>query len=189
MTDHESRYFMVGDYGCKYCDALGIPYDDEFRFSADNRSLRVTRMMAEYIHSEDDGGKISKIFLIYTDMESGISQKAMTVRLLPFHRREFTDESEITDSVKFDFYPSAESVLSNIVRSYVAEYLYSALVDSYCCEQSARMNAMDEADRNATQLMNELKLEYNHARQGKITREITEISAGARALKKKKGLR
>ena len=189
MTDHESRYFMVGDYGCKYCDALGIPYDDEFRFSADNPSMRVTRMMAEYILSEYDEGRISKIFLIYTDMESGISQKATTVRLLPFHRREFTDESEITDSVKFDFYPSAESVLSNIVRSYVAEYLYSALVDSYCCEQSARMNAMDEADRNATQLMNELKLEYNHARQGKITREITEISAGARALKKKKGLR
>ena len=48
------------------------------------------------------------------------------------------------------------------------------------------MNAMDEADRNANELMTELRLEYNHARQGKITREITEISAGARALKKKK---
>ena len=185
MTDHESRYFMIGDYGCKYCDALGIKYDDEFRYSADNPTMRRTREMAEYILTEYDEGRISKIFLIYTDMENSMSQKAKTVRLLPFHRKDFADEKDIPN-VSFDFFPSAESVLDNIVRSYVAEYLYSALVDSYCCEQSARMNAMDEADRNAAELMNALNLEYNHARQTKITSEITEISAGARALKKKK---
>ncbi len=184
-TDHESRYFMIGDYGCKYCDVRGIPYDAKFRYSADNPSMRITRNMAEYILTEFDEGNISKIFLIYTDMENSISQKAKTVRLLPFHRRDFADENQAAD-IEFDFYPSAETVLENIVRSYVAEYLYSALIDSYCCEQSARMNAMDEADRNAAELMNRLNLEYNHARQGKITREITEIAAGARALKRKK---
>ena len=186
QTDHESRYFMIGDYGCKYCDTLGIPYDAEFRYSADNPSMRITRQMAEYIIDEYDAGRISKIFLIYTDLVNGISQKAKTVRLLPFHRGDFSEENKTTDNVSFDFYPSVEVVLDNIVRSYVAEYLYSALVDSYCCEQSARMNAMDEADRNAAELMNRLNLEYNHARQSKITREITEIAAGARALKKKK---
>ncbi len=186
ITEHESRFFMVGDYGCKYCDALGIEYDAEFRFSADNPSMRVTRMMADYILSEYDEGKISKIFLIYTDLENGISQKAKTVRLLPFHRQDFYDDKTLSEDVDYKFFPSAESVLDNIVSSYVAEYLYSALVDSFCCEQSARMNAMDEADKNATQLMGELNLEYNHARQSKITREITEIASGARALKRKK---
>ena len=185
MTDHESRYFMVGDYGCKYCDALGIEYDDKFRFSADNPTMRTTRQMAEYILELYDEKKISKIFLIYTDMKNSVAQSAMTVRLLPFHRGDFLEEGERED-VSFDFHPSPEKVLDNIVRSYVAEYLYSALVDSYCCEQSARMNAMDEADRNAAQLMNSLRLEYNHARQSKITQEITEISAGAKALRKKK---
>ncbi len=184
-TDHESRYYMIGDFGCKYCEVQKIPYDDKFRFSADNPSMRVTRQMTEYILSEYDEGRISKVFLIYTDMENGISQKATTVRLMPFHRRDFADDAQASD-VEFEFYPSAESVLDNIVRSYVAEYLYSALVDSFCCEQSARMNAMDEADRNAAELMNRLNLEYNHARQSKITREITEIAAGARALKRKK---
>ena len=185
MTDHESRYFMVGDYGCKYCETYGIPYEDKFRFSADNPTMRRTREMAEQILTEYDEGRISKIFLIYTDLENSLSQRARTVRLLPFHRKDFTDEKDIPN-VHFDFFPSPEKVLENIVRSYVAEYLYSALVDSYCCEQSARMNAMDEADRNATNLMTELNLEYNHARQSKITSEITEIAAGARALKKKK---
>ena len=186
MTDHESRYYMVGDYGCRYCDALDIEYDGEFRFSADNPTMRRTRRMAEYILSEYDEGIISKIFLIYTDLENGMSQRAKTVRLLPFHRKDFTDDAALQDNVRFEFFPSPESVLANIVRSYVAEYLYSALVDSYCCEQSARMNAMDEADRNANELMTQLRLEYNHARQGKITSEITEISAGARALRNKK---
>ena len=185
ITDHESRYFMIGDYGCKYCEALGIEYDAKFRYSADNPTMRRTREMAEYILSLYDEKKISKIFLIYTDMENSISQKEKTVRLLPFHRGDFLEENERED-VHFDFHPSVEKVLDNIVRSYVAEYLYSALVDSYCCEQSARMNAMDEADRNAAQLMNSLRLEYNHARQSKITQEITEISAGAKALRKKK---
>ena len=185
LTDHPSRLFMVGEYGCKYCDTRGIKYDDKFRFSADNPSMRRTRRMTEYILSLYDAGEISKIFLIYTDLENGIYQKAKTVRLLPFHRGDFSPES-VQEPVNFDFYPSAEKVLENIVRSYVAEYLYSALVDSYCCEQGARMNAMDEADRNAAELMNSLRLEYNHARQSKITREITEISSGARALKKKK---
>ena len=184
--DHDSVYYMIGDYGCKYCDVHGIPYDDQFRFSADNPSMNRTRRMAEYILSEYDAGKISKIFLIYTNLENGIQQRAITVRLLPFHRKDFYTPDQIDENLRFDFYPSAENVLENIVRSYVAEYLYSALVDSYCCEQSARMNAMDEADKNATKLMGELRLEYNHARQSKITQEITEISAGTRALKKKK---
>ncbi len=185
ITDHENRFFMIGDYGCKYCDALGIEYDAKFRYSADNPTMRTTRQMAEYILSLYDDKEISKIFLIYTDMENNISQKAKTIRLLPFHRGDFLDESERED-VSFDFHPSVEKVLDNIVRSYVAEYLYSALVDSFCCEQSARMNAMDEADRNAAQLMNSLRLEYNHARQSKITQEITEIAGGAKALRKKK---
>ena len=51
MTDHESRYFMIGDYGCKYCDALGLEYDAKFRYSADNPTMRRTREMAEYIMS------------------------------------------------------------------------------------------------------------------------------------------
>ena len=186
MTDHESKYFMVGDFGCKYCDARHIPYDERFKFSADNPTMRRTRQMADYILSMYDSGEISKIFLIYTDLENQVSQKATTVRLLPFHRKDFTDENDKEPEALFDFYPSAETVLKNIVRSYVAEYLYSALVDSFCCEQSARMNAMDEADKNAARLMAELRLEYNHARQSKITSEITEISSGARALKKKK---
>ena len=59
--------------------------------------------------------------------------------------------------------------------------LYSALIDSFCCEQSARMAAMDSANQNAEKLLGELSLEFNRVRQAAITQEITEVSAGARA--------
>ena len=78
-----------------------------------------------------------------------------------------------------------EKVLDNVVPSYVAGYIYSALVDSFCSEQYARMTAMDSANMNAENLLEELYLKYNHIRQGAITQEITEVAAGAKSMKRK----
>jgi len=71
------------------------------------------------------------------------------------------------------------------VQSYLVGYVYSALVNSYSSEQSARMMAMDAADDNARDLLDRLSLEYNHLRQNAITQEITEISSGARSQRSK----
>ena len=65
-------------------------------------------------------------------------------------------------------------------------FIYSALIDSFCSEQNARMTAMDSANQNAQKLLSDLSIEYNHVRQGAITQEITEISSGAKALARKK---
>ena len=81
----------------------------------------------------------------------------------------------------FEFFPSVRPVLDNLIPSYVSGYIYSALIDSFCCEQNARMTAMDSANQNAEKLLGELSLEFNRVRQSAITQEITEISAGARA--------
>lgn len=184
---HPYLLYMVGEYGRRYCKAHDITYDERFAYSAENPTLRRSREMASIILDKYDNGEISKIFLIYTDMKNSDNQATTVVRLLPFHRGDFiTDTVEREVLHEFEYHPSAEKVLEHMVYSYIASYLYDALIDSYCSEQSARMNAMDEADKNAEELLNRLNLEYNHARQGKITQEITEISAGAKALKKKK---
>lgn len=70
------------------------------------------------------------------------------------------------------------------MRSYLTGFIYSALIDSFCSEQQARMTAMDSANRNAEELLGSLSLEYNRVRQAAITQEITEVSAGARAQRK-----
>ena len=76
--------------------------------------------------------------------------------------------------------PSVAKILDNLVLSYVTGFIYSALVDSYCAELTARMEAMNAAGNNADELLAELKLNYQRARQAAITGEITEITAGAR---------
>ena len=81
------------------------------------------------------------------------------------------------------FEPSAEEVLARVVPAYITGFLYSAMVDSFCAEQNARASAMDSANQNEDDMLRELQLEYNHERQGAITSEITEVSAGARSKK------
>ena len=90
------------------------------------------------------------------------------------------------NSTLFNFVPSAEEVLAAVTRSYISGFLYSALVDSFCCEQNARVTAMDAAGRNADELLSDLSLQLNRERQSAITQEITEISAGAKAQKHRK---
>ncbi len=85
----------------------------------------------------------------------------------------------------FVFTPSVGEVLDNIIPSYVSGYIYSALVDSFCSEQSARMSAMSAAGQNADKILSSLSLEYNRLRQAAITQVMTEISSGAKAQKHK----
>ena len=78
------------------------------------------------------------------------------------------------------------SVLDTIMPSCLTGYVYSALVNSFCAEQNARMSAMNAANDNAQKLLDELSVEYNRVRQAAITQEITEVSAGAKAQKRKR---
>ena len=136
----------------------------------------------------DDRGDLQRIFVVYTDMESGTSFQARSTRLLPFHRTYFdTPAKERAVTAPFEFLPNPQAVLDNLVPIYVSGFIYSALIDSFCCEQNARMMAMDSADQNAEKLLSELSLRYNRVRQSAITQEITEISAGARAQQQKHG--
>lgn len=187
IYDHDAKVYMVGEYGRKYCENHGIALAQDFNESADNPTLRRARAIADRLLGDFLSGEITKIYVIYTDLKNSVYQQAVDFRLLPFHRGDF-DSGTVEEEIKseFEFFPSMENVLDNMVRSYLAGYIYSCLVDSFCCEQSARMNAMDEANKNADELLANLNLQYNHARQSKITQEITEISSGARSLKRKK---
>ena len=79
--------------------------------------------------------------------------------------------------------PSPAEVMNHVVPNYVTGFIFGALVESFCCEQNARMTAMDSANRNAQEILDTLRVRFNHVRQGAITQEITEVSAGAAAQK------
>ncbi len=185
----DTKLFVVGEYGRRFFGQRGIPIERSFLYTAQNPTMARAREISSLLLDGFDRGELKEIYVIYTDMESAMSFQARAARLLPFHRTHFAGapagKGAMTE--RFEFYPDVRTVLNSVMRSYVTGFIYSALIDSFCCEQNARMTAMDNADRNAGKLLGELSLQYNRVRQAAITQEITEISAGARAQRQKKG--
>lgn len=180
------KRFVVGEYGRKFYKSRNIRFEEGFVYSAQNPTTAEAREIAGKLLHLFNAGEVAKLYVVYTDFTNGLNQMVTFSRLLPFHRGDFeTDAESVKIAESFEFYPSIEEVLDNIVPSYVSGFIYSAMIDSYCSELNARMNAMDEANRNAEEILNDLRVAYNHARQNKITQEITEITAGAAALRKK----
>ncbi len=189
MSEHDgTQLFVVGEYGRRYFSARGVEIEKSFIYTAQNPTFNRARMIADELLGKFLSGELRKIFVIYTDIE-GIKTDVRVTRLLPFHRADFiTPVPEKTVNVPFEFFPSEEKVLDSIVPSYVAGFIYSALVDSFCSEQEARMTAMDAANKSADELLTHLTKEYDRLRQDRITREIIEVSAGAQAQKQRKGM-
>jgi len=185
----DTKLFVVGEYGRHFFAQHKIPIERSFLYTAQNPTMDRAREISAILLDGFDRGEWSEIYIIYTDMSSPLSSQASSARLLPFHRSSFATPAagEKAVAVPFEFLPSVEEVLDSVMHSYVSGFIYSALIDSFCSEQNARMTAMDSADRNAQELLEELSLQYNQVRQAAITREITEISAGARAQRKKRG--
>lgn len=184
----DTKLFVVGEYGRRYFTQHGIPIEHSFLYTAQNPTMMRAREISALLLDGFNRGELKKIFVVYTDMENSMSFRARSTRLLPFHRTYFLDTAEHEKAVteQFEFLPDPKTVLHSIMQSYVSGFIYSALIDSFCCEQNARMSAMDNANRNAGELMGELSLQYNRVRQAAITGEITEVSAGARAQRQRK---
>ena len=180
MVNHsgENKLFVVGEYGRQYYTARHIPIEKSFLYTAQNPTLQRARDICDLLLDLYQRQELRKIYVIYTDLEGGMEASAKAVRLLPFHHAQFTDTAESHQPV-FQFLPDVEQVLDNIIPSYVTGFIYSALVDSFCSEQNARMAAMDSANQNAQALLDDLSAQFHHARQSAITQEITEISSGA----------
>ena len=179
--------YVVGEYGRRWFSQRGIPIEKSFLYTAQNPTLRRARQIGELLLERYDAGAINAVHVIYTDMKNGLEATVRQAQLLPLHRERFSAaKADTAGDPVFEFIPSAAAVLNNAVRSCLTGFIYSALVDSFCSEQSARMTAMNAADQNAEELLKDLSVQYNRARQAAITQEITEVSAGERAQRSKK---
>ena len=188
MADHpDTVLYVVGEYGRRWFAQRNIPIEKSFLYTAQNPTLGRARQIAELLLERYDAGEINAVVVIYTDMKNGLEAVVRQAQLLPLHRERFITAAANTakDDV-YEFIPSPNAVVNNAARSCLTGYIYSALVDSFCSEQSARMTAMNAADQNAEELLKDLSVQYNRARQAAITQEITEVSAGERAQRSKK---
>lgn len=187
LREHsDMKLFVVGEYGRHYFSRHNIPVERSFLYTAQNPTMDRAREISSILLDLYDRGKAEKIFVVYTDIKTSMLEEAKTTRILPFHRKVFA--SNVTEKAvltPFEFTPSVGEVLDNIIPSYVSGFIYSALVDSFCSEQDARMSAMSSANKNAEKILSNLSIQYNRLRQAAITQEITEISSGAKAQKRK----
>ena len=123
--------------------------------------------------------EFSEIRLAYTNFVSVLSQVPTTIPLLPLKKPETAEKEEGVRSCDTIYEGSSEEVFAAIVPEYLGGILYGALCESRAAEQAARRSAMDSATQNADEMIADLSLKFNRARQAAITQEITEIVAGS----------
>ncbi|MCI8786927.1 MAG: ATP synthase F1 subunit gamma [Eubacterium sp.] len=125
-------------------------------------------------------GEIGEIYLAYTHFKNTVSHEPTLMKLLPVEIDE-TEETE-NSNILMNYEPNDEEALDMIIPKYITSLFYGALVEAVASENGARMQAMDSATSNAEEMISDLSLKYNRARQGSITQELTEIIAGASAI-------
>lgn len=178
--------FVVGEYGRNYFKNHNIPIVEDFNYSPGNPNLDIAKEMSSVIFSEFDKGELKRVICIYTEMNKSRGISVKSTRLMPFESMVEETSSEMGDiRGGAEFFPSANEIFDVLVRSLVHGLVFAALVESYASEQQSRMEAMENANDNADELLGALSLQYNRARQAAITMEITEVSAGALAQRKK----
>ena len=126
-------------------------------------------------------GEIGEIYLAYTHFKNTVSHEPMLMKLLPVEFDE-ADLQETDSNLLMNYEPNEEEALDLIIPKYLTSLFYGALVEAVASENGARMQAMDSATSNADEMISDLTLKYNRARQGSITQELTEIIAGAEAI-------
>ena len=181
------KLFVLGELGRNYFEQKGINIDKQFHFVVQDPSLSRARRIAEDLLKLYHENQLDELYIIYTTMVNAMQEEAQVAQLLPLKKTDFKIPVPIDIPLEgLALKPSAEEVMDHIVPNYVVGFVYGALVEAFSCEQNARMMAMEGATNSAKQMLKELDIEYNRARQAAITQEITEVIAGAKSQKKKK---
>ncbi len=150
---------------------------DNAQMSVDELGMAQIYKVADHLCRQYKAGRFDSLYVVYTTFVSALTQEPAVIQVFPISAvgNAGAKKSEIL------YEPSAEAVFEKIVPQYVAGLLNGAVAESYASEQAARRNAMESATDNADEMIEQLGLSYNRARQGAITQEITEIVAGAQA--------
>ncbi len=147
----------------------------------DNPTYENAREIGRALTRLFDAEEADEVYLVYNRFESALNQRPVVNRLLPVAREE-DDEDEGNGTSYMDYVPDAETVLKRLVPRYVETMVWQALLEGAAGEHGARMTAMKNATDNANDLVSDLTLQMNKARQAQITQEILEIVGGAEAL-------
>ncbi len=186
----EYELFVFGKVGREKLTRDGYTVDPNFSFPIAEPSYYVARNIADAIREKYITRELDLVYLIYTKMESSINIEPVINRIVPVNTEALKtilpgggggEESgmALEKGASLSYHPNAESVFSFLIDTYLNAMIYGALVEAYASEQTARMTAMDNATKNADEMLDRLTMESNRARQARITTELIEIVNGA----------
>ena len=160
----QHKLFVVGELGRHYFAKKDVDIDTNFRYTVQKPTMHRARDISAVILDQFNNHELDEVYVVYTRMENAVQSEA---------------------EVEIELNPSPMDVMNSIVPSYINGMIYGCLVEAYASEHNARMMAMKSATDSAQDLIKDLSILYNRARQAAITQEITEVCAGARAQQKK----
>ncbi len=181
--ERDYTFVVAGGKGRDYLIRRGYEVFREFIHISEKPGFADAAEIARIALELFRGGKVQKINLAYTRFITTISQKPEILTLVPVPVSHDGKEAgeQMADLMVYE--PSSEEVIDILVPSYIQSAVYGAMIEASVSEQAARRIAMDAATDNANDMIDQLVLSYNRARQELITREISEIVGGAEALK------
>ena len=181
------KLYVLGIVGQQYFRKKNVDMDEQFHYTVQKPTMHRARVIAREMVEEFVNGHLDEVDIIFTEMVSAISMETKRVQILPLKKSQFSNMKIPVDVQQevIRMVPSTEAVLDQIVPNYVTGYIYGCLVESYASENNARMTAMQSSTDNAKEMLREVSIQYNRARQAAITQEITEVISGAKAQKRK----
>lgn len=184
IPKEDALIYAVGHKGLEALNRNGYHIEADWSEIAEEPAFSDAMQLGKELLQKYADGEIGEIYLAYTKFKNTVSHEPMLIKLLPVEVEEKEQEKgEKTGPVAImNFEPEDEEALNMIIPKYINSLIYGGLVDSVASENGARMQAMDAATSNAEEMIGDLTLKYNRARQGSITQELTEIIAGAGAI-------
>lgn len=165
----------IGKKAVEYFVKRGYRVVARYENIAESIRMNSAKEIASKIMAAFKNGNTDRVEIIYTDYVSPLVQEAKSTSVIPLEK----PVTEKKKNIQTSYEPSPEQLFEIIMPQYIAGVLYGAVSDSFASEQAARRIAMENASDNATEMIDELSLLYNRARQATITQEITEIVSGA----------
>ena len=175
----EVEFAVVGSKATSFFNNLKANVTAQVSGLGDRPSLTDLIGSVKVMLNAYDNGEIDKLFIVYNKFVNTMTQKPTIDQLLPLPK---SDDEEIQHRWDYIYEPDAQAMLEQLLVRYVESQVYQGVVENIACEQAARMVAMKSATDNAGDLIDDLQLVYNKARQASITQELGEIVAGASAV-------
>jgi len=169
----------IGSEACAYFTRLGMAPDVHYLHLAQNPDLHSCREIAQEVCGMYDHDLYDEAHIVFTNMLSARSIRPETIRLLPILAEDFDGVQPLhARTWELEYIPGVRAAINALVPQHLIGLVYSACVQSFASEHSARMSAMDSSTRNADEILGRLRIEHHRARQAAITQELSEITSG-----------